>query len=52
MFVAGYGDKELQTLVDHFQPLLTEANVNNADAELEWSLVKKDIHDRYSTHVD
>ncbi|CAC5426492.1 unnamed protein product [Mytilus coruscus] len=40
-----YGDEDLQTIVDHFELILSHAGVITEDAELEWTLLKKDVQD-------
>ncbi|KAH3802212.1 hypothetical protein DPMN_155885 [Dreissena polymorpha] len=38
-----YGDQELQVLLQHFSPTLVKAGVRPAEAEMEWTMLKKEI---------
>ena len=42
---SAFGDDELQTLIGHFSPTLQTAGVNLEEAELEWTLMKKEVYD-------
>jgi hypothetical protein len=41
-----FGDKDLQVLLDHFNdPVLNNAAIDVAEAEVEWTMMKKEICD-------
>jgi hypothetical protein len=33
--------------VNHFEPVLKEAGVDVSEAEIEWTMLKKEVHKRY-----
>ena len=42
--LADYGDEELNVLLKQFNHILSNADVDSDDAEMEWTLLKKEIH--------
>ena len=42
--LADYGDEELNVLLQQFIPILSNADVDSDDAEMKWTLLKKEIH--------
>ena len=50
MSFSAFGDEELQVLIGHFSSILQRAGVNSEEAELEWTLLKKEVYDEW-VHV-
>ncbi|CAC5364605.1 unnamed protein product [Mytilus coruscus] len=40
-----FGDQDLRVLLSHYEPLLKEAGVSTDDAEIEWTSLKRGVHD-------
>lgn len=41
-----YGDDDLKTILAHFKDVLADSGIDVAEAEMEWTILKKDILSR------